>query len=142
MTGVIQIIFGLLRVGDVMRFVSKAVMTGFVNALAILIFMAQLPELNLSVPGVSWITYAMVASGLAIIYLLPRVTKSGALARPQPDPRQHNHPHHPHLPGSGDVVTVEAQHVQRHPLSETRFPQCVRRRIRSASFAMPAEKRG
>ncbi len=76
LTGVIQIIFGLLRVGSVMRFVSKAVMTGFVNALAILIFMAQLPELNLSIEGVSWITYAMVAAGLGIIYLLPRVTKA------------------------------------------------------------------
>lgn len=75
LTGVIQIVFGLIRVGDVMRFVSKAVMTGFVNALAILIFMAQLPELNLGLDGVSWITYAMVAGGLGIIYLLPRVTK-------------------------------------------------------------------
>jgi SulP family sulfate permease len=75
LTGVIQIIFGLIRVGDVMRFVSKAVMTGFVNALAILIFLAQLPELNLKLEGVSWITYAMVAGGLGIIYLLPRITK-------------------------------------------------------------------
>ncbi|HSP42431.1 MAG TPA: SulP family inorganic anion transporter, partial [Luteolibacter sp.] len=47
LTGVIQIVFGLLKVGNIMRFVSKAVMTGFVNALAILIFLAQLPELNL-----------------------------------------------------------------------------------------------
>jgi SulP family sulfate permease len=59
-----------------MRFVSKAVMTGFVNALAILIFMAQLPELNLRIDGVNWITYAMVAGGLGIIYLLPHVTKA------------------------------------------------------------------
>ena len=59
-----------------MRFVSKAVMTGFVNALAILIFLAQLPELNLNLDGVSWITYAMVAGGLGIIYLLPRLTKA------------------------------------------------------------------
>jgi SulP family sulfate permease len=76
LTGVIQIMLGSLRVGSVMRFVSKAVMTGFVNALAILIFCAQLPELNLSVENVSWITYAMVAGGLAIIYLLPRITKA------------------------------------------------------------------
>ena len=76
LTGVFQFILGLIRVGDVMRFVSKSVMTGFVNALAILIFMAQLPELNLKIEGVSWITYAMVAGGLAIIYLLPRVTKA------------------------------------------------------------------
>ena len=76
LTGVIQFVLGLLRVGAVMRFVSKAVMTGFVNALAILIFMAQLPELNLRIDGVNWITYAMVAGGLGIIYLLPRVTKA------------------------------------------------------------------
>ena len=76
LTGVIQIIFGLLRVGNLMRFVSKAVMTGFVNALAILIFLAQLPELNLKLNGVSWITYAMVAGGLGIIYLLPRITRA------------------------------------------------------------------
>jgi SulP family sulfate permease len=76
LTGVIQLVFGLIRIGDVMRFVSKSVMTGFVNALAILIFMAQLPELNLKLPGVSWITYAMVAGGLAIIYLLPRLSKA------------------------------------------------------------------
>jgi SulP family sulfate permease len=76
LTGVIQIVFGLLKVGKLMRFVSKAVMTGFVNALAILIFLAQMPELNLKLEGVSWITYAMVAGGLAIIYLLPRITKA------------------------------------------------------------------
>jgi len=76
LTGLIQIILGFLRVGNLMRFVSKAVMTGFVNALAILIFMAQLSELNLGLAGVSWITYAMVAGGLGIIYLLPRVTKA------------------------------------------------------------------
>lgn len=76
LTGVIQFIFGLIRIGDVMRFVSRSVMTGFVNALAILIFMAQLPELTPGLKGVSWITYAMVAGGLAIIYLLPRLTKA------------------------------------------------------------------
>ena len=43
LTGVIQVVFGFLHVGAVMRFVSKSVMTGFVNALAILIFLAQLP---------------------------------------------------------------------------------------------------
>jgi len=76
LTGVIQFILGLLRVGAVMRFVSKSVMTGFVNALAILIFMAQLPELNLARPDVSWLAYAMTAGGLAIIYILPRFTKA------------------------------------------------------------------
>jgi len=76
LTGVIQIVFGLLKVGNIMRFVSKAVMTGFVNALAILIFLAQLPELDMNVGRVNWITYAMVGGGLAIIYLLPRLTKA------------------------------------------------------------------
>ncbi len=71
LTGVIQIIFGLLKLGRYMRFVSRAVMTGFVNALAILIFMAQLPELI----GVTWVTYVMVAIGLGIIYLFPYVTR-------------------------------------------------------------------
>jgi sulfate permease, SulP family len=76
LTGVIQIVFGLLRVASVMRFVSKSVMTGFVNALAILIFLAQLPELDLRKTDVSWMAYVMTAAGLAIIYLLPRVTKA------------------------------------------------------------------
>ena len=72
LTGVIQIIAGVIRIGDVMRFVSKSVMTGFVNALAILIFMAQLPEFK----GAGLTVYAMVAGALAIIYLLPRLTKA------------------------------------------------------------------
>jgi SulP family sulfate permease len=76
LTGVIQVLFGVIRIGDVMRFVSKSVMTGFVNALAILIFLAQLPELNLGLAGVSWITYVMITGGLGIIYLLPRLTKA------------------------------------------------------------------
>ena len=70
LAGVLQILAGLLRLGDLMRFVSRSVITGFVNALAILIFMAQLPELI----GVPWLTYVMVAAGLAIIYLFPRIT--------------------------------------------------------------------
>jgi SulP family sulfate permease len=72
LTGVLQVLAGLLRLGDVMRFVSRSVMTGFVNALAILIFMAQLPELI----GVPWLTYVMVTVGLGIIYLLPRLTRA------------------------------------------------------------------
>ena len=72
LAGVLQILAGLLRLGDLMRFVSRSVITGFVNALAILIFMAQLPELV----GVPWLTYVMVAAGLAIIYLFPRLTKA------------------------------------------------------------------
>ncbi|WP_422370657.1 SulP family inorganic anion transporter [Hoeflea sp.] len=70
LAGLIQIAAGAARLGYVMRFVSKSVMTGFVNALAILIFMAQLPELI----GVPWLTYVMVAAGLAIIYLFPLIT--------------------------------------------------------------------
>ncbi|WP_420409921.1 SulP family inorganic anion transporter [Hoeflea sp.] len=70
LAGLIQIGAGAARLGYVMRFVSKSVMTGFVNALAILIFMAQLPELI----GVPWLTYVMVAGGLAIIYLFPLIT--------------------------------------------------------------------
>ena len=70
--GLVQIIAGLLRLDLLMQFVSRSVITGFVNALAILIFMAQLPQLT----HVSWQTYAMVAGGLAIIYLLPRITKA------------------------------------------------------------------
>ncbi len=70
--GVIQIIAGLLRLDLVMQFVSRSVITGFVNALAILIFMAQLPQLI----DVTWQAYAMVAGGLAIIYLLPLLTKA------------------------------------------------------------------
>jgi sulfate permease, SulP family len=72
LTGVLQILAGFARIGDVMRFVSKSVMTGFVNALAILIFLAQMPEFK----GAGLVMYAMVAGSLAIIYLLPRLTKA------------------------------------------------------------------
>lgn len=68
--GLIQIVAGLLRLDLMMQFVSRSVITGFVNALAVLIFMAQLPQLT----NVGWETYAMVAGGLAIIYLFPRLT--------------------------------------------------------------------
>ncbi len=73
LTGVLQIGAGYLRLGSLMRFVSRSVVTGFVNALAILIFMAQLPELT----NVTWQVYAMCAAGLAIIYLFPYVPKVG-----------------------------------------------------------------
>jgi len=72
LAGLLQIGMGALKLGNLMRFVSRSVMTGFVNALAILIFMAQLPEL-IGVPG---LTYVMVAAGLAIIYLFPRLTRA------------------------------------------------------------------
>ncbi|ANB33405.1 SulP family sulfate permease [Rhodovulum sulfidophilum] len=70
LAGLIQIGAGLARLGHLMRFVSRSVITGFVNALAILIFLAQVPELI----GVTWVTYVMVAAGLAIIYLFPLLT--------------------------------------------------------------------
>jgi len=72
LTGMLQIVAGWIRLGSLMRFISRSVITGFVNALAILIFMAQLPELI----GATWMVYAMTASGLGIIYLLPYVTKA------------------------------------------------------------------
>ncbi len=76
LTGVLQIIAGYLKLGSLMRFVSRSVVTGFVNALAILIFMAQLPELNPATVGVTWHVYAMTAAGLAIIYLFPYLTRA------------------------------------------------------------------
>lgn len=72
LTGLLQIIAGFAGIGSVMRFVSRSVITGFVNALAILIFMAQLPEFR----GAGLTVYAMVAAGLAIIYILPRFTRA------------------------------------------------------------------
>ncbi len=72
LTGVLQILAGALKLGNSLRFVSRSVTTGFVNALAILIFMAQLTEFR----NTGWEMYAMVAFGLAIIYLFPRLTKS------------------------------------------------------------------
>ena len=74
--GLIQIVAGLARLDLLMQFVSRSVITGFVNALAILIFMAQLPQLT----NVTWQAYAMVAAGLAIIYCCR------ALPRPCPSP--------------------------------------------------------
>ncbi|MDX9740665.1 MAG: SulP family inorganic anion transporter [Gammaproteobacteria bacterium] len=73
--GVLQIVAGYLKLSELMRFVSRSVVTGFVNALAILIFVAQLPELT----GVTWHVYAMTAAGLGIIYLFPRVPGIGRL---------------------------------------------------------------
>lgn len=71
--GVLQIITAYLRLGELMRFVSRSVMTRFVNALAIFIFIAKLPELT----GVTWPVYAMTAGELAIIYLFPRIPMVG-----------------------------------------------------------------
>lgn len=73
LTGVLQIVIGYLKLGNLMRFVSKSVVTGFVNALAILIFIAQLPQLT----DVTWHVYAVTAVGLGIIYLFPLIPKIG-----------------------------------------------------------------
>ncbi len=72
LTGVIQTIAGYAKLGELIRFVSRSVVTGFVNALAILIFLAQLPELT----NVTWHVYAVTAAGLAIIYLFPLINKT------------------------------------------------------------------
>ena len=75
LTGVIQMLMGYLKLGSLMSFVSRSVVTGFVNALAILIFMAQLPELT----NVTWHVYVMTAVGLGIIYLFPYIPKIGTV---------------------------------------------------------------
>jgi len=95
LAGIIQILFGYLRVGSLMRFVPRTVMLGFVNALAILIFLAQVPHIFMTDDshgeGSLWskvwsavtdgdrgrlmLNLVFIAAGLAIIYLLPRVTK-------------------------------------------------------------------
>ena len=72
LTGVIQVLFGLFKVAKVMKFIPRAVMIGFVNALAILIFMAQVPHFI----GISNMTYVFVAVTLAIIYIFPRFIKA------------------------------------------------------------------
>jgi SulP family sulfate permease len=75
LTGILQILAGYLKLAKLMRFVSKSVVIGFVNALAILIFMAQLPELV----HVTWHVYALVGLGLALIYLFPLMPKIGKI---------------------------------------------------------------
>ncbi|OHE03467.1 SulP family inorganic anion transporter [Sulfurimonas sp. RIFOXYB12_FULL_35_9] len=75
LTGMLQILAGYLKLGVLMSFVSRTVVVGFVNALAILIFMAQLPELT----NVSWHVYALTAAGLGIIYLFPYIPAIGKL---------------------------------------------------------------
>ncbi|WP_116244723.1 SulP family inorganic anion transporter [Nocardiopsis sp. FIRDI 009] len=72
LAGIIQVVLGLLGVAKLMRFVPPSVMTGFINALAILIFLAQIPHLV----GVGVPIYVMVAVGLAIIFGLPYLTKA------------------------------------------------------------------
>lgn len=72
LTGLIQVIFGVFKVAKLMKFVPKAVMIGFVNSLAILIFMSQIPHFV----GISNVTYIFVAITLAILYILPRFIKT------------------------------------------------------------------
>lgn len=75
LTGVLQLVAGYLKLGQLMSFVPRAVVIGFVNALAILIFLAQLPELT----NVTWHVYALTLAGLGIIYLFPYVPTIGKL---------------------------------------------------------------
>ncbi|MDT3345436.1 SulP family inorganic anion transporter [Microbacterium aquilitoris] len=72
--GAIQIILGLVGVAKLMRFIPRSVMVGFVNALAILIFLAQLPQLFGD--GIPWLVWPLLAVGLAILYAMPRLTKA------------------------------------------------------------------
>jgi hypothetical protein len=110
LTGVLQVLFGVFKLGRYMKFVPRAVMVGFVNALAILIFLAQLPQFM----GAGWLMYAFVRAGLAIIYLLPRITTASVGAdrdhrahagladdrRRAPDGRRHGRAARPRCPSS------------------------------------------
>lgn len=71
LTGIFQVLFGLFKLGRQMKFVPRAVMIGYINALAVLLFWAQLPQLT-SVP---YMVYVLVAASLGIIYILPRFTQ-------------------------------------------------------------------
>jgi SulP family sulfate permease len=72
LAGVFQLALGVLGVAKLMRFIPRSVMVGFVNSLAILIFTAQLPHLI----GVPWLVYPLVAAGLIVMVLMPRLTKA------------------------------------------------------------------
>ena len=78
LAGVLQVVFGYAGIGELMRFVPRTVMVGFVNALAILIFLAQVPDLILSDGSRDQLllNVTFVGVGLAIIYGLPRITKA------------------------------------------------------------------
>ncbi|MFK0065199.1 SulP family inorganic anion transporter [Streptomyces sp. NPDC091046] len=71
LAGVFQVVLGAVGVAKLMRFVPRSVMVGFVNALAILIFMAQVPEMH----DVPWAVYPLIAAGLALLVCFPKVTK-------------------------------------------------------------------
>ncbi|MEE1744682.1 MULTISPECIES: SulP family inorganic anion transporter [unclassified Streptomyces] len=70
--GVFQIVLGALGVAKLLRFVPRSVMVGFVNSLAVLVFMAQVPELH----DVPWPVYPLVVGGIALMVLFPRVTRA------------------------------------------------------------------
>ena len=72
LAGIFQVLLGAAGVAKLMRFIPRSVMVGFVNALAILIFLAQVPHM-VDVPG---LVYPLIALGLVIMYALPRVTKA------------------------------------------------------------------
>ncbi len=72
LAGVVQVLLGVLGVAKLMRFIPRSVMVGFVNALAILIFLAQLPHLI----GVPWLVYPLVAAGIAVMVFLPKLTRA------------------------------------------------------------------
>ncbi|MTE24291.1 SulP family inorganic anion transporter [Microbacterium sp. ZXX196] len=79
--GLIQIVLGVLGVAKLMRFIPRSVMVGFVNALAILIFLSQLPQLGLDTHdwvwhGVPWMVYPLVAAGLVILFVVPKFLKA------------------------------------------------------------------
>nr|WP_237657076.1 SulP family inorganic anion transporter [Agreia sp. COWG] len=71
LAGIFQVLLGVLGVAKLMRFIPRSVMVGFVNSLAILIFIAQLPQLL----GVTWLVYPLVAVGITIMVVMPRITK-------------------------------------------------------------------
>lgn len=71
LAGFFQIVLGALGIAKLMRFVPRSVMVGFVNSLAVLIFMAQVPEMH----DVPWPVYPLIAAGLALMVFFPKVTK-------------------------------------------------------------------
>lgn len=72
LTGIIQVLFGVFGIAKLMRFIPNSVMIGFVNALAILIFMAQVPHFL----GEGIVTYGFIVVTLCIVYILPRFIKA------------------------------------------------------------------
>ncbi|WP_336659795.1 SulP family inorganic anion transporter [Leucobacter sp. USHLN153] len=71
LAGIIQVLFGVAGLARLMRYVPRSVMLGFVNALGVLIFMAQVPHL-LHGGGIGVILFAVT---IVIVLLLPRITK-------------------------------------------------------------------